>query len=126
MKAKRLRLIDRLDRVFSEWIRERDSHDGIFNCISCSLDKPIEQADCGHYHPRKNMGTRFDEKNCNAQCRHCNRFMMNDPLTIVTFKDNLIKKYGPDIIEELVTKRHQLVKYSIEELEEMIKKYKEI
>ena len=65
----------RLDKEFSLFIRLRDSSGGYFKCISCGQIKPFEQADCGHYINRQHMSTRFDEMNCNAQCRKCNRFM---------------------------------------------------
>ncbi len=61
----------KLDKVFSEYIRKRDTRNGVFKCISCGRILPYEQADCGHYINRKHMSTRFDEMNCNAQCRSC-------------------------------------------------------
>lgn len=61
----------KLDRVFSEYIRKRDSKDGYFTCISCGRILPYEQADCGHYINRIHMATRYSEVNCNAQCRKC-------------------------------------------------------
>lgn len=66
----------KLDKEFSLFIRLRDAMpNGYFRCISCGQIKPFEQADNGHYINRQHMNTRFDEMNCNAQCRHCNRFM---------------------------------------------------
>jgi len=69
-------LVDKLDRIFSLFIRYRDTMpNGYFQCISCGKIKPFNKADCGHYINRQHMSTRFDEMNCNAQCSHCNRFM---------------------------------------------------
>ena len=60
----------KLDKEFSLYIRLRDSMpNGYFRCISCGEIKPFEQADCGHYINRQHMNTRYDEMNCNAQCR---------------------------------------------------------
>ena len=70
-------LKDKLDRVFSMYIRLRDSKEfgfKYFRCISCGRVLPFEQADCGHYISRTNMALRFSEDNCSAQCRSCNRF----------------------------------------------------
>lgn len=73
---------DKLDRVFSEYIRKRDTKDGYFICISCGRRLPYGQADCGHYINRRHLATRWDEENCNAQCRKCitpeNRVLMED------------------------------------------------
>ena len=65
-------LRDRLDTVFSKYIRLRDAMpSGTFRCISCGKIKTLDQADCGHYFSRTHMSTRFDEDNCNAECRYC-------------------------------------------------------
>lgn len=67
-------LVRKLDRVFSEYIRLRDSKPygyKYFKCISCGMVKPYEQMDCGHFIGRTHMATRFDEKNCNGECKSC-------------------------------------------------------
>ena len=85
-------LMVKLDIVFSKFIRVRDMRkDGTFICISCNRILPYEQADCGHYINRKHMATRFNEKNCNAQCRSCNRF---DEGNLQGYRRGLISKYG--------------------------------
>lgn len=87
-------LRDKLDMVFSKYIRLRDSRKfGYFQfvCISCGETKPYSQMDCGHFHSRRNMNTRWDEENCNGQCRHCNRFLNGN---LQGYRDNLINKLG--------------------------------
>ena len=43
-------LTKKLDKVFSAYIRLRDTMpSGFFTCISCGQIKPFEQGDCGHY-----------------------------------------------------------------------------
>lgn len=89
---KKPNLIEKLDKVFSLFIRYRDTMpNGYFQCISCGQIKRFEQADCGHYINRQHMNTRFDEMNCNAQCRHCNRFMEGN---IQDYRRRLVAKYG--------------------------------
>lgn len=73
-KSDNARLIAKLDRIFSLYIRLRDSapfRHQAFRCISCGQVKPFEQADCGHFFSRRHMATRFDEDNCWCECRHC-------------------------------------------------------
>lgn len=38
------KLIQKADRIFSKYIRMRDSEDGFFICCSCGQRKPFEQA----------------------------------------------------------------------------------
>lgn len=92
LKKKSPNLKNKLDTVFSRFIRLRDARkDGTFQCISCGRILPLDQADCGHYINRQHMSTRFSEKNCNAQCRSCNRF---DEGNMQGYRRGLILKYG--------------------------------
>ena len=112
----------KLDKVFSEYIRKRDTRNGVFKCISCGRILPYEQADCGHYINRKHMSTRFDEMNCNAQCISCNRF---DEGNIQGYRRGLVTIYGEQQVTLLETKKHNFRKYSDFEYEVLIKHYKE-
>ena len=91
---KKIDLKAKLDRVFSMYIRLRDSREfdfKAFRCISCGRILPFEKADNGHYINRQHMSTRFDEMNCNAQCSHCNRFQEGN---MQGYRNGLIRKYG--------------------------------
>ena len=113
--------IKKLDRVFSEFIRLRDTMpNGMFRCISCGKIKPYSQADCGHYHSRTHMSTRFDEENANAECRSCNRFCADH---LVGYRKNLIAKIGEHRYNVLEWRAHQTKKWSDFELKELIKNY---
>ena len=112
----------KLDKIFSEYIRKRDTRNGVFKCISCGCILPYEQADCGHYINRKHMSTRFDEMNCNAQCISCNRF---DEGNIQGYRRGLVALYGEQQITLLEAKKHNFRKYSDFEYEVLIKHYKE-
>lgn len=112
----------KLDKVFSEYIRKRDTNNGVFRCISCGKLLPYEQADCGHYINRKHMATRFDEMNCNAQCRSCNRF---DEGNMQGYRRGLVALYGEQQVTLLEAKKHNFRKYSDFEYDVLIKHYKE-
>lgn len=115
-------LKSKLDKEFSLFIRLRDAMpNGYFRCISCGQIKRFEQADCGHYINRQHMSTRFDEMNCNAQCRKCNRFMEGN---IQGYRQGLITKYGEQRVLLLEAKKNQTRKYSDFEYKELIKYYK--
>lgn len=118
---KKPNLIKKLDKVFSLYIRLRDSMpNGYFKCISCGQIKKFEQADCGHFYSRVHMATRFDEDNCSAECSGCNRFVSDH---LIGYQTNLIKKIGLGRFELLGVKAHSTKKWSDFELEAMIKHY---
>ena len=60
------------DRLFSLWIRQRDSIDGVCRCITCGTPHQWRYLDCGHFMLRQHEVTRYHEMNCNAQCKACN------------------------------------------------------
>lgn len=65
-------LVKKLDRIFSLYIRLRDvMPNGYVRCIACGQIKSFEDVDCGHFHSRRHMATRFNEDNCHAECRYC-------------------------------------------------------
>lgn len=119
---KKPNLIKKLDKIFSLFIRYRDTMpNGYFQCISCGQIKPFEQADCGHYINRQHMNTRFDEMNCNAQCRHCNRFMEGN---IQDYRRRLVSRYGERSVLLLEAKKNVFKQFTDFELEERITYYK--
>lgn len=121
-KPKKASLTAKLDKVFSEYIRLRDTReDGTFTCISCNRILPYDQADCGHYINRKHMSTRFSEKNCNAQCRSCNRF---DEGNIQGYRRGLVAKYGEYAVVMLESMKNQINKISEFEYNTMIDHYR--
>ena len=116
-------LVDKLDRIFSLFIRYRDTMpNGYFQCISCGKIKPFNKADCGHYINRQHMSTRFDEMNCNAQCSHCNRFMEGN---IQDYRRRLVAKYGERNVLILEAKKNVTKQFSDFQLEKLITHYKE-
>ena len=115
-------LVAKLDREFSRYVRLRDTMPGgFFRCISCGQIKPYEQADCGHYHSRRHMATRFDEDNAHAECRACNRFRADH---MIGYRENLIAKIGQMRFDKLAWKASQTKKWTDFELIELTKYYK--
>lgn len=114
-----------LDRVFSEYIRKRDSQQfkGVaFKCISCGQIKPYGDADCGHFFSRTHMATRFDEDNAHAECKHCNRFSSDH---LYYYQINLIKKIGQGGLDALEIRHREIKKWSTLELKELKKYYQQ-
>lgn len=94
----------KLDRLFSIYIRLRDSDkNGYCRCISCSKINHWKDVDCGHFVNRSHMSTRYNERNCHAQCRKCNRF---DEGNNIGYTRGLIKLYGVKILNDLDVLKH--------------------
>lgn len=121
-KSTRSKKITKLDNVFSEFIRKRDSKNGHFTCISCGKIKPFSHADAGHYFSRRHLSTRFDENNVHAECSYCNRF---DSEHLENYRGNLIKKIGENAFNMLKVKASMTSKISDFEIDLLIKHYKE-
>lgn len=116
------KLKNRLDVVFAKYIRLRDvMPNGMFRCISCGNILLFDESDCGHYINRQHMATRFSEKNCNAQCRKCNRF---DEGNIQGYRRGLIAKYGEATVSMLEAMKTQINKISDFEYQTMIDHYR--
>lgn len=117
-------LVAKLDRAFAMYIRLRDAMpNGLFRCISCGKIKPFEQSDCGHYHSRTHMATRWDESNANAECRGCNRFSADH---LIGYRENLIRKIGQGRFDLLQVRAKSTKKWSDFELKLMIKHYHDL
>lgn len=115
-------LVKKLDRVFALYIRLRDvMPNGYVRCISCGQIKKFEDVDCGHFHSRTHMATRFNEDNCHAECKYCNRFSADH---LIAYQRNLTQKIGQQKFDVLNVKAHSTCHFLNSELEEMIEHYR--
>lgn len=118
-------LVRKLDKVFSLFIRLRDSaayNYQYFRCISCGQIKPFDQMDCGHFISRTHQATRFDEENAHGECRFCNRFSADH---IIAYQRNLEAKIGKDRVDMLLARGRMTKKWSAFELQLLIKHYQQ-
>ena len=115
-------LIKEADKYFSIWIRTKDADsNGMVACYTCKKQDHWKKMDCGHYISRKYLSTRYYEKNCKPQCKHCNVFSEgNKPAFAIALR----KEYKNGILEELDQLSHISVKYSREKLGWMIESFK--
>ena len=115
-------LIKKLDKVFAYYIRLRDiMPNGMGKCISCGKIKPYSEIDCGHFFSRTNMATRFDEDNCNGECRACNRISADH---LIFYQENLIKKIGVSRFSSLREKARSTKKWEADDLKKLIDHYR--
>lgn len=63
------------DQWFSKYVRLRDSDPlGVCTCITCGTKKHWKEMDAGHFISRRYNATRYESKNCHAQCQKCNKY----------------------------------------------------
>ncbi len=121
-KSSRQKLIDKLDTIFSKYIRLRDSNEkGYFKCITSGEYVFWKDGDAGHFMSRNHMATRWDEQNVNGQGRADNRFKAGRQYEHGLAID---KKFGKGTADKLLMKSKSACKFEDFELEEMIEKYK--
>ena len=81
----------RADKIFSEFIRRRDTPGGIGKCCTCGKFITYETCDAGHWQSRGLKNTRYNGLNVAAQCISCNRFQEGRK---DRHRDFIEKKYG--------------------------------
>lgn len=118
----RQKLINKLDTVFSEFIRLRDcDNNGICKCITSGQYFHWRDCDAGHFITRDNMATRWEEENVNAQGRGDNRFKSGKQ-----FEHGLAidRKFGPGTSSKLLIKSKSPCNWEDFEIEQMYTFYK--
>lgn len=89
----------KLDKVFSLYVRLRDSNrKGYGKCITCNQPKHYTQAHAGHFQSRRYLNTRWDEQNVNLQCPGCNNWGAGEQYKYAKALD---LKYGKEVPEFL-------------------------
>jgi hypothetical protein len=105
--------------VFNHYIRLRDAGKG---CISCLTTKPNIQYHAGHY---RSVGAcpelRFEELNVWKACSICNNYLSGN---LIEYRIRLPAKIGLDKVEWLEGK-HEPKHYTIDELKELKRIYRE-
>lgn len=117
VSKERKKLIKELDKVFGDFIKERDK----FRCCICNKTEPEVKIDPGHLISRVNMATRFDEMNCFAQCRGHNFSHEHHPEIMIQW---FIHNFGIQDYDLLIYKSHHPAKFSEADLKLMIRLYK--
>ena len=122
-KPSRSKLVKKLDAVFSQYIRLKDSVGGYATCFTCGKKDHWKKLQNGHFQSRKHYATRWDEQNCQVQCAGCNVFRYGEQFLFAKYLD---ERFYAGLSDELYFKSKQIVKFSNVEIEEMILKYKNL
>lgn len=111
-KNPRQKLVEKLDNLFSLYIRKRDPA-----CVVCGSK---DNATCGHLFSRISYSLRWDESGSFRQCASCNNLHEYDPYPFTRWYQ---RKFGIEAYDELHRKWYAVKKLSNKDLED---KYEEI
>lgn len=110
-----------LERIFNQFIRERDYD---LQCVSCSAESGTYKLTAGHFFPAGSYkNVRFNEDNVHGQCWfNCNK---NRHGNLQEYRPQLILRIGQERFDELERYAREPRHYSIPELIILKQEYKE-
>jgi hypothetical protein len=121
-KPSRSKIVQKLDTVFSLYVRTKHSKNGMCTCCTCGRKFEIKKIQAGHFQSRKHYATRWDELNVHPQCPKCNVFSQGEQYEYAKFLD---RTYGQGTADSLVEKARKIEKFSQSELESVIDYYQQ-
>lgn len=118
------KLMKELDAVFSQWVRlSHANKEGIVSCYTCGYQNHYKKMQNGHFISRFYKATRWDKRNCRVQCVMCNMWRNGD---IATFRENLVKELGEEVVREIEISRNISQKLDRDLLMEKIGYYRQL
>lgn len=113
-------------KLFSIYIRMRDCFQTTGStafglCFTCFKRYHFTLLQASHFVPGRKSGNLFSVKGTHACCYNCN---VNLKGNVLEYRRQIIKLYGEGADEELERESHQIIKYTIPELEELKALYK--
>ena len=115
-KITRSKLIKKLDTIFSQYIRLKNSTNEVGTCFTCGKQDHWKKLQNGHFQSRRHYSTRWDTENCQIQCAGCNVFKQGEQFI---FSQNLDQKYGEGTARRLHIKAQTTIKFSNFEIEDL-------
>ena len=120
-KTKRRKLRDQLDKLWAEIVKQRAG----YKCERERCDKTTFNSH--HIFSRSNLSVRWDLDNGVCLCSgHHTLNTYSAHKAPIWFIDWLKKERGIEWYENLIVKANQVKKWTIPELEELVKEFKEI
>jgi hypothetical protein len=108
VKAKLPTLIDKADRLASQYIRQKFADfDGNITCVSCGKVMPWKESHCAHFIERGKKATRWLEENLMPACPGCNTFRKEFHSREYTLA--MIDLHGREFIDELRTMANEVL-----------------
>lgn len=122
-KAKTLAsLKKKLDALWSEYIRRKDSVGGMATCVTCGAVKRWQEQQCGHFVSRVHLATRWLEQNTAVQCYACNVLRGGNFIEYAVWME---ANWGWQAIRDLRELKHTNLKITRAGYEERIEEVKQ-
>lgn len=118
-KSVRKNLVAQADKYFSAWVRERDRVEFGDHCSLCQRNLATCAA---HLISRTKHSVRWDPLNVYAQCAPCNFRHEHHSQYYTSW---WVARHGVEAYQELFRKSNKIAKFSRQDLEDMIQRYKE-
>ena len=124
MRSKRKKLKDKLWKLTSEYVRRKSASSvGMVQCVTCGISRHWKQLQAGHFIPQaQGDAVRYDLRNISPQCYRCNINLGGNGPEYYPYME---KTYGKEVIDELRYLSNQTVKFSLQDLEDMIENVEE-
>lgn len=111
------------DQWFSKYIRLRDADSlGVCTCITCGRRRHWKEMDAGHFVSRRYMSTRYEKRNCHAQCQTCNKYNAGEQYKHSLAIDHL---YGEGTAQYLMDMSKDIVKVNKQYVMKLAQQYAE-
>lgn len=115
-------LQDKLDTIFSKFIRLRDTDDyGYGKCITCGKTFHFRDLECGHFRHRRHLSVRWNDQNAHAQCHECNT--KDDAAAYMVA---MLDKRGMETAFEIIEMSKIDCKFRKQDYEDMYNTYREL
>jgi hypothetical protein len=109
---------------FSIYIRTRGAdHEGYNACVTCLNVLPWRELQAGHFIRGRLNANLFSERGCHPQCYGCNIHRQGH---VVVYYRFMLKKYGEQVIDELIEQNNQTKKWAAGELAALYEKYRSL
>ncbi len=106
---------EKLDIIFSKYIRLRDTNeDGYGTCCTCGKTFHYRDLGCGHFRKRRHLSVRWDEENAHIQCTPCNT--EDDMAAYMIF---MLNEYGVEVAQRIIDRSQARADYVKQDYEEM-------
>ena len=92
---------------------------GLVNCYTCGKTNHWKEMDVAHYIHKDCLD--FEPDNLRVCCARCNRFLHGN---LGVFAEKLIKEIGQERVDRLRELSHRVKKFTRQELERIIEKYR--
>jgi hypothetical protein len=109
-------------KLMSEYIRRKDADQGGTNyCFTCGQPKFWKELQAGHFIGGRTNAVLLNEEVIRPQCLMCNVFLHGN---YGRYTLKMVDEVGREKVEELMSLKHKVVKYTRTDLEEKIAELK--